>query len=91
MLVTSIEIHPHADGSAQVRATADVVLNDSLALKGIKVMRGRYGYFLAFPSSSAKTGHRVFEAVSIRFRKELQERIIKAYVDCISRPVSLFG
>lgn len=91
MLVTSIQIHPQSDDQGQIRATADVVLNDSLSLKGIKIMRGRYGLFLAFPSSSARTGHRVFEAVSMRFRKELQDRILKAYMDCISTPVSLFG
>jgi DNA-binding cell septation regulator SpoVG len=90
MLVTDIRIHPHADDHGQVKATADVVLNDSLSLKGIKVMKGRYGLFLAFPSTSG-TGHRVFEAVSMKFRKELQDRILKAYLDCISRPVSLFG
>lgn len=91
MLVTSIEIHPHADDHGQIRATADVILNDSLSLKGIKVMRGRYGLFLAFPSGSPNSGHRVYEAVSMRFRKELQDRILKAYMECISRPVSLFG
>lgn len=91
MFVTSIRIHPQADDHGQIRATADVVLNDSLFLKGIKIMRGRYGLFLAFPSSSARTGHRVFEAVSMRFRKDLQVRILKAYMDCISTPVSLFG
>lgn len=90
MLVTSINIHPHGDDHGQIRATADVVLNDSLSLKGIKIMRGRYGLFLAFPSSTP-TGYRVFETVSVRFRRELQDLILKAYRDCISRPVSLFG
>lgn len=90
MRITSIHIEPMPD-DGQVKATAEVVLNDSLFLKGIKVMRGRYGLFLAFPSSSSKSGHRVFETVSLRFRKELQDCILKAYRDCISKPVSLFG
>lgn len=91
MLVTSIEIHPHADDLSQVRATADVVLNDSLSLRGIKIMKGRYGLFLAFPSASPRSGRRVYEAVSMRFRKDLQERILKAYRECLARPMSLFG
>jgi DNA-binding cell septation regulator SpoVG len=90
MLITSIHIHPH-DDQGQVRATADVVLNDSLSLKGIKIMKGRYGLFLAFPTTSAKAGYRIYEAVSMRFRKEMQDSILKAYRDCVSRPVSLFG
>lgn len=90
MLVTSIRIHPHGDES-QVRATADVVLNDSLSLRGIKIMQGRYGLFLAFPTSTARSGYRAFETVSMRFRKELQERILRAYRECITQPVSLFG
>ncbi len=90
MLITSIQIIPGSD-EGPVKATAEVVLNDSLALKGIKVMQGRYGLFLAFPSSPAGNVRRVFETVSMRFRKELQDRILKAYRDCISKPVSLFG
>lgn len=90
MLITSIHIIPGSD-DGPIKATAEVVLNDSLALKGIKVMQGRYGLFLAFPSSPAGNAHRVFETVSMRFRKELQDRILKAYRECISKPVSLFG
>ncbi|HLP42428.1 MAG TPA: septation protein SpoVG family protein [Fibrobacteria bacterium] len=91
MQVTSIQIHPHADHPGQVRATADVVLNDSLFLRGIKIMRGRYGLFLAFPSTSAQGRHRAFETVSMRLRKEMQDCILEAYRECLSRPVSLFG
>lgn len=90
MLITSIRIHPN-DDQGQVRATADVVLNDSLSLKGIKIMKGRYGLFLVFPTTSPRAGYRIFEAVSMRLRKEMQDRILKAYHECISRPVSLFG
>lgn len=90
MLITSIQIIPGSD-DGPIKATAEVVLNDSLALKGIKVMQGRYGLFLAFPSSPAGNARRVFETVSMRFRKELQDRILKAYRDCITKPVSLFG
>jgi len=90
MLVTSIRIH-HANDEGQVRATADVVLNGSLSLKGIKIMRGRYGFFLAFPGVSAKSPQRIYETVSMSLRKRLQEEVLRAYHSAAAQPVSLFG
>jgi DNA-binding cell septation regulator SpoVG len=87
MLITSIDIHTHSEEDGQVRATADVILNGSLFLRGIKIMRGRYGLFLAFPGASGKTPHRIYETVSMRLRKQLQDEILKAYH--ASRPQTL--
>jgi DNA-binding cell septation regulator SpoVG len=91
MKITSIKIHPSSENDSQIRATADVVINDSLSLRGIKVMRGRYGLFLAFPSSSAKSPYRTFETVSMRFRKQLQDDILNAYKSSTTQTLSLFS
>jgi DNA-binding cell septation regulator SpoVG len=91
MEITSIQIEPNTHPEAKVIATAAVVLNGSLSLRGIKILRGRYGLFLAFPGLSTGSPQRAFEALSMRFRKELQTEILQAYKHLLATPVSLFG
>jgi DNA-binding cell septation regulator SpoVG len=93
MEITSIQIEPNANANpdAKVMATAEVVLNGSLSLRGIKILRGRYGLFLAFPGITAGSPYRAFETLSMRFRKELQEEVLEAYRHLLATPVSLFG
>ncbi|MEO7426780.1 MAG: septation protein SpoVG family protein [Fibrobacteria bacterium] len=79
MEITSIRIEPGSHSAAQMIATAEVVLNGSLSLRGIKILKGRYGLFLAFPGLNSGTPYRAFETLSMSFRKELQTEILKAY------------
>ena len=91
MEITSVHIEPNAIPEMKVIATAAVVLNGSLSLRGIQILRGRYGLFLAFPGLSAGSPYRAFETLSMRFRKELQGEVLKAYMKFASTPISLFG
>ncbi len=91
MEITSIQIEPNTSPEAKVMATAQVVLNGSLSLRGIKILRGRYGLFLAFPGLSTGSPYRAFETLSMRFRKELQTEVLQAYKNLIATPIPLFG
>ena len=91
MEITSILIQPHLESEGNVRATAEVILNGSLTLRGIKILRGRYGLFLAYPGVSANTPYRAFETLSMRFRMELQVKVLKAYHQLMNSPIPLFG
>lgn len=91
MEITAIQIEPNMAPDARVKATAEVILNGSLSLRGIKILRGRYGLYLAFPGISTGAPYRAFEALSMRFRIELQAKVLKAYYKVIQNPVSLFG
>ncbi len=87
MEITSIRIETHNTPEAKVLATVAVVLNGSLSLRGIKILRGRYGLFLAFPGLQTGSPQRAFETLSMRFRKELQEEILEAYRTRPDEPV----
>jgi DNA-binding cell septation regulator SpoVG len=91
MKISAIKIEPNPLPDAQVLASAEVVLNDSLSLRGIKILRGRYGLFLAFPGLREGSPHRVFETLSMRFRKEMQSAVLAAYQDFRTAPISLFA
>ena len=79
MEISSIKIQSNPAPDAQVLATAEVVLNGSLTLRGIKILRGRYGLFLAFPGLRSGSPHRAFDTLSMRFRKELQAAVLQAF------------
>ena len=79
MHISSVQIIPHPDPDARLKATAAVVLNGRLSLRGIKIMQGRYGLFLAYPAFTAGSPHKVFEALSMGFRRELQSEVLRAY------------
>jgi DNA-binding cell septation regulator SpoVG len=93
MEITSIQIQPNPETEARLKATAEVILNGSLSLRGIKIMRGRYGLFLAFPGLNAGNPYRAFETLSVRFRMELQVKVLKAYATMVNSPLvlPLFG
>ena len=93
MEITSIQIETNTDNNPEAKliATAQVVLNGSLSLRGIKILRGRYGLFLAFPGLGSGSPYRAFETLSMRFRKELQTEVLRAYKNLLATPLPLFG
>lgn len=91
MIISEIKIRPNPSPEAKMLATAEVVLNGSLSLRGIKILRGRYGLFLAFPGLKAGSPHRAFDALSMRFRQELQGAVLDAYRAFQAKPISLFA
>jgi DNA-binding cell septation regulator SpoVG len=91
MEITDIRIESNQHPESKVLATAEVVLNGSLSLRGIKILRGRYGLFLAFPGMQPGSPYRAFETLSMRFRKELQEEVLQAYRRRYGEPISLFA
>lgn len=91
MRISTINIRPNPVPDSQVLATAEVILNGSLSLRGIKILRGRYGLFMAFPGSQAGLPRRAYEARSMRFRMELQSAVLEAYRGFLASPISLFA
>jgi DNA-binding cell septation regulator SpoVG len=91
MKITSIHIHPNPHAGTKALATAEVILNGSLSLRGIKILRGHYGLFLAFPGLAKAKPYPAFETLSMRFRKELQDEILKAYQDRMAARLSLLA
>ncbi len=90
MNITSIQIQANHEPNSKVKATAEVVLNGSLSLRGIKILRGRYGLFLAFPGLQAGSRQRAFEALSMRFRQELQSEVLNSYKKYLAPELALF-
>ena len=91
MKISAIRIDTRNQPDSQVLGIAEIVLDDSLTLRGIKILRGRYGLFLAFPGLRSGSPHRAFDALSMRFRKDLQAAVLSAFRDRQSLPLPLFA
>jgi DNA-binding cell septation regulator SpoVG len=89
MEITSVKIEPNPEPDAQLKAIAQVVLNGSLSLRGIRILRGRYGLFLAFPELGEDSLQRAFEPLSMRFRRELHDEVLSAYRKASPHPAIL--
>ena len=84
--VTDIAVYPYEAKDNPTVAFVNVTILDKLVLKGIRVVDGRKGLFIAFPQTKrkAKKGGKdeyfdIFFPVTKEFREELTEAILEAY------------
>ena len=84
--VTDIAVYPFEAKDNPTVAFVNVTILDKLVLKGIRVVDGRNGLFIAFPQSKRK-GKKgkddeyfdIFFPITKEFREELTEAILEAY------------
>jgi stage V sporulation protein G len=51
LAVTQVQVFPREDNAlSSLKAFADVVLNDQFLIRGLRVMDGEYGLFVAYPT-----------------------------------------
>lgn len=51
MVVTDVQVFPFRDGATlgHIKGVAQVVLNDSLVIRGLRIMDGENGLFVGYP------------------------------------------
>ena len=84
--VTDIAVYPFEAKDNPTVAFVNVTILDKLVLKGIRVVEGRKGLFIAFPQSKrkGKKGKEdeyfdIFFPITKEFREELTKAILEAY------------
>lgn len=84
--VTDIAVYPFKAKDNPTVAFVNVTILDKLVLKGIRVVDGRKGLFIAFPQTKrkAKKGGEdeyfdIYFPITKEFREELSEAILEAY------------
>lgn len=70
-----------------VKAVASATLDDSFAVRGIKIVDGKKGLFLDMPSYKTSNGEYkdICFPVSAEFRQQLSDVVIGAYKNAISQ------
>ena len=70
------------EGDKPLKAFVDIVILDTFIVKGLRVVEGKNGLFLAMPSEQSKDGkwYETFHTVSKETRAGLQEFIVAEYL-----------
>ena len=69
----------------KLKAYASVCIDDSFLIKGIKVVDGIHGRFVAMPSRKTRNGE--FKDVCFPITKEIRDEIEKAVLEAYSKKV----
>lgn len=82
MLKSSVKItcRPY-DGNSKTKAFIELVLDNTLVIKGMMLVEGSKGLFLSFPSSKGKDGkyYNSIYSMDKEFTGQLEEACIKKY------------
>ncbi|MBK3332326.1 stage V sporulation protein G [Persephonella atlantica] len=82
MEITEVKIYPFDTSSigGRVRAVADITINNTLVIKGIKVIESKHGgLFISFPKKVSSKGTYVDIVQSLD--SEFTEKVRRAVVD----------
>ena len=62
------------------KAVAEITLNDSFSVRGIRIMDGRDGLFVSYPSEARDSQYRTIAGpTSPRLRAEISESLLSDY------------
>jgi len=69
------------DGDGPMKAFADIVVNEALLIKGIRVIEGKKGMFISMPKMQGKDKkwYETIRPLSIEAKNEISEVVLSAY------------
>lgn len=81
MKITSIDIRKVESEDNNVKAFVNIVVDDALAVKNLRIIDGTKGLFVAMPSTKNKEGkyRDMVHPINQEVRTMMEEQIIKAY------------
>ncbi len=82
--ITEIRVFPLKNSLSDLKAHAKVVLNECLVLSGLKVVKGQFGHFLAFPNQSQGSPYKYYDTSSMSFRKRMQNSVLQEYARALA-------
>ena len=89
MEITEIRLFPVNHGE-QLKAYVTIILDDCFVIRGLKIIQGPKGYFLAMPTRKNKNGDyvEIVSTISAEARKMLEEKVLADYERIIGEPVT---
>ena len=81
MKITSVNVHKIEKENSRMKGIAVVTLDDCFVVKGIRIIDGDNGLFIAMPSKTTATGEHsdIAHPINKETRQMFEEAIIKAY------------
>ena len=81
MKITSVNVHKIEKENSRMKGIAVVTLDDCFVVKGIRIIEGDNGLFIAMPSKTTATGEHsdIAHPINRETRQMFEESIIEAY------------
>ena len=81
MKITSVSIRKVEKEDSRMKGIASVLLDDSFAVHGIRIIEGEKGLFIAMPSKKTPTGdyRDIAHPINPEVRSIFEEKIIEEY------------
>ena len=70
------------EGDGNLKAFVDIVINEAILIKGIRIVDGKSGLFISMPSEKAKD-NKWYESVRCltkEIREQISEEVISSYM-----------
>jgi stage V sporulation protein G len=81
LVVTSCEVYIIKDPKGKLLAYARVILNSQLQLTGLRVVEGKYGLFVGYPSDKSCEPQTIYFPVVRQLRDDIEEAVLQKYWD----------
>jgi stage V sporulation protein G len=89
MVVTAVQVFPFSDGATlgHIKGVAQVVLNDSLVIRGLRIMDGENGLFVGYPVDPFYKGEEfrtVVNPTTRALREHIENVVLEKYQAAIA-------
>lgn len=91
MKITDVRVRlAKSEEEVKLRAYADITIDDSFVVHGLKVIEGKNGIFVAMPSRKMPNGEfkDVAHPITTEVRTSINEAVIAKYNELSSAPVA---
>lgn len=82
--VTKVDVYPFKEGAyiGHVKAIANIVLNDQIQVRGIRVMDGECGLFVGYPTDPFYKGEgfrNIVFPITAELRHQIEKSVLEKY------------
>ena len=81
MEITNVKVYKISNSKSNLKAFASINLDDELVIKNLKVVEGKRGLFVSFPSEKGSDGnyYDMVYALNDDTRDYITEKVLEAY------------
>ena len=84
LAVTQVTVWPFQDGQnlGHMKGYAQVVLNEQMVLRGLRVMDGEYGLFVSYPNDPFFKGdeyRNIYNPITRKLREHIENCVLEKY------------
>lgn len=82
--VTKVDVYPFKEGAyiGNVKAIANIVLNDQIQVRGLRVMDGECGLFVGYPTDPFYKGEgfrNIVFPITAELRRHIEKSVLEKY------------